>query len=144
MLLFLTNFLSILLAGGLVLALLGLSSAATEGLRSTVRRRAFVLIAIGILLIALPLTATTASIFEQALIKRDTAVLAEEWLIGTDYDISQIEVSNDQVDLFIYGSGSRPELNILADQMNADYEQIASLRLLVIPSEEERYEFLQN
>ena len=78
------------------------------------------------------------------MIKRDTAILAEEWLIGTDYDISQIEVSNDQVDLFIYGSGSRPELNILADQMNTGYEHIASLRLLVIPSEEERYEFLQN
>jgi uncharacterized membrane protein len=144
MLLFLTNFLSILLAGGLVLALLGLSSAATEGLRSPVRLRAFVLITVGILLVALPLTATTVGIFEQALIKSNTAIWAEEWLAGTDYDISQIEVSNDQVDLFIYGSGSRPELNILTDQMNTGYEHIASLRLLVIPSEEERYEFLQN
>jgi uncharacterized hydrophobic protein (TIGR00271 family) len=144
MLLFLTNLLSILLAGGLVLALLGLSSAATEGLRSPVRLRAFVLITVGILLVALPLTATTVGIFEQALIKSNTAIWAEEWLAGTDYDISQIEVSNDQVDLYIYGSGTRPELDILADQMNSEYEHIASLRLLVIPSEEEQYEFLQN
>jgi hypothetical protein len=128
----------------LVLALLGLSSAATEGLRSPVRLRAFVLITVGILLVALPLTATTVGIFEQALIKSNTAIWAEEWLAGTDYDISQIEVSNDQVDLYIYGSGTRPELDILADQMNSEYEHIASLRLLVIPSEEEQYEFLQN
>jgi uncharacterized hydrophobic protein (TIGR00271 family) len=140
MLLFLTNFLAILLAGGGVLALLGLSTAATKGLKSTARQRAFILIAIGILFVAIPLTATTVGVFEQALIKRDTAIWAEEWLVGTDYSVSQVEVSSDKVDLFIYGSGARPELNILGNQVIAEYEHIDNIRLLVIPSEEERFE----
>ena len=53
-LLFLTNLLSILLAGGGVLALLGLSAVAVKGLKPYARRSAFVVIAIGIALIAIP------------------------------------------------------------------------------------------
>lgn len=123
------------------MAVLGSGTAATRERGGAVRRRAFALITIGVLLVAIPLTATTMGIFENALIKRDTAIRAEEWLAGTDYEISQIEVGGDQVDLFIYGSGPRPDLNILGEQVTADFEHIANLRLLVIPSEEERYEY---
>lgn len=142
MLLFTTNFLSILLAGGMVLAVLGLGRATTKQSGRGARQRPFVLIAIGIFIVAIPLAATTAGIFQQALIKRDTATWAEEWLAGTDYAISQVEVGGDQVDLFVYGSGPRPELNMLGDRVTAEYEQITNLRLLVVPSEEERIEYV--
>jgi uncharacterized membrane protein len=115
MLSFLTNFLSILLAGGAVLALLGLSTASTEGLRSAARRRAFILIVIGVLLVVVPLATTTKQVYEHALISRDTALLAQEWMAETDYDISRVAVSGDQVELVIFGSGDRPDLNLLGE-----------------------------
>jgi len=58
LLLFMTNFLSILLAGGGVLALLGLSRAATIVIEGSARRNAFIAIAIGVLIVTVPLAAT--------------------------------------------------------------------------------------
>ena len=140
MLLFLTNFLSILLAGGAVLALLGLSTASTEGLRSAARRRAFILIVIGVLLVVVPLATTTKQVYEHALIRRDTALLAQEWMAGTDYDISRVAVSGDQVELVIFGSGDRPDLNLLGEQVIAAHDPIANFNLITIPTALEQYE----
>jgi uncharacterized hydrophobic protein (TIGR00271 family) len=144
MLLFLTNFFSILLAGGAVLGLLGLSTAATEGLRSAARKRAFLFIAIGILLVAIPLAGTTQEVYEQALIRRDTAQWAVEWLEGTEYSVSRVEVGGDQVNLIIYGSGDRPEPDNLDGQVFAGNDRIANLNIIVIPSEQASYELLKN
>jgi len=54
-LLFITNFLSILLAGGGVLMVLGLGRAATHEVKGTARRIAFIAIALGVLIVAVPL-----------------------------------------------------------------------------------------
>ena len=61
MLLFLTNFFSILLAGGGVLALLGLGAASTQNLQGHARRRAFIIIGLGLLLITIALAGRPAS-----------------------------------------------------------------------------------
>jgi len=140
MLLFMTNFLSILLAGGGVLALLGLSVAATKGLKSNARRRAFTFVTIGILLVTIPLGATTLTVYEQSLIRLETARLAQEWLAETDYRVSQVQVvSGDTVVLTIYGSGDRPALSELGSQMDASFEQPVDINLIVVPSEHEDY-----
>ena len=83
MLLFVTNFLSILLAGGGVLALLGLSAAATAELKRDERRWAFFYVAIGVILIALPLGATSLRVYEENRTERATRRLAEEWIEDT-------------------------------------------------------------
>ena len=139
MLLFLTNFLAILLAGGGVLILLGLSTATMKDLEREARRRAFIFIAIGVLLVTIPLGATSIRVFQQNLIKRVTIQLAQEWMDGTGYGISRVDVSGDQVDLVIYGSGERPQLSKLGDQLDDSLDQPFTMKLVVLPSEREEY-----
>ena len=59
MLLFMTNFFSIILAGGGVLALLGLGAAATQNLQGHARRNAFIIVALGLVLVTLSLGSTS-------------------------------------------------------------------------------------
>lgn len=65
--------------------------------------------------------------------------LAQQWMAGTDYDLRQVEVTDDQVVLAIYGSGDRPELSELGERLNALHKQPITLRLIVTPSEQEDY-----
>ena len=138
-LLFLTNFLAILLAGGGVLALLGLSTATMKGLTRDARRGAFVLIALGILLVAIPLGATSIRFFEDNLVKRETIQLAREWMQGTSYVIDRVRVAGDQVNLVIYGSGDRPALSELGDRLSASLDEPVDINLVIVPSAYENY-----
>lgn len=135
--LFLTNFLSILFAGGGVLALLGLNSVAFKGLNQYARRSAFVVIAISIALVAIPLGTTTIRAYEQKLLKRETFNMAQEWIRGTDYGIRDVEVKGKQVTLVIFGSGEQPELPELADSIHDSIGEPVYLKLVVVPSREE-------
>jgi len=139
MLLFTTNFLAILLTGGVVLALLGLNSSSMKSLTREARRGAFLLIAFAILFIALPLGATSIRFFEDNLVKRETIQLAQDWMRGTGYDISQVRVAGNRVNLVIYGSGSRPELSELGDRINASLDEHVDINLVIVPSAQENY-----
>jgi len=139
MLLFLTNFLAILLVGGGVFALLGLSAATIKELNRDARRRAFIFVAISVLLLTIPLGATTLNVYKQSLIKRETAQLAQEWLEGTGYGIERVTVSEDQVILVIHGSGDRPALSELTKQFGDSLDRVVNMRLIVVPSEVEDY-----
>jgi uncharacterized hydrophobic protein (TIGR00271 family) len=139
MLLFLTNFLSILLAGGGVLALLGLSSVAVKGLTPRARRRAFLVVAAGIILITVPLGATTIQTYQQKLIKRETIQIASKWLDSTDYGVSRVDISGNQVTLAIVGSGDRPDLNEFGGLLEDSLDQQIDIHLIVVPSEQESY-----
>jgi uncharacterized hydrophobic protein (TIGR00271 family) len=138
-LLFATNFLSILLAGSAVLALLGLNGAAVRGREPSARRNAYLFVALAIVLVVIPLGATSVSVYQRRLIERETTQLAHQWLAGTEYDLRQVEVTDNQVVLAIYGSGDRPELSVLGDRLNALHDQPINLRLIVSPSEQEDY-----
>jgi uncharacterized hydrophobic protein (TIGR00271 family) len=116
MLLFITNFLAILIAGGLVFALLGLNSATMQRLTREGRRWAFLLIALAIMFVTIPLGSTSIRFYEENLVKRETIRLTLDWLQGTGYGINQVRVAGDQVNLVIYGSGDRPLLSELGDR----------------------------
>ncbi len=139
MLLFLTNFLSILLAGGGVLGLLGLSAAATKELESDKRRRAFFFVALGIFLVAIPLSATSIRVYEDGATERTTKRLADVWLAETSYVVSEIDASGDQVKLIIYGYGDRPLLAELGPEVDEVLAQKINMELIVVPSEREIY-----
>ena len=139
LLLFLTNFLSILLVGGAVLALLGLHKAAVKGLEGHTRRNAYLLIVIAIVLVIIPLGTTSVRIFQQRQMEKETVQLAYRWIAETDYSIRRVQVSGDLVTLEIYGSGERPVLSELGDQLNALLDQPVKLRMFVVPSEQESY-----
>jgi uncharacterized hydrophobic protein (TIGR00271 family) len=138
-LLFLTNFFAILLAGGGVLAILGISGATLKGLPRGARRGSFLFIAIGIMLIAIPLGATSIRFFEENLVKLETIQLTRDWMRGTDYRIGHVRVAGDQVNLVIHGSGDRPELSKLGDKLTATLDEPVDINLVVVPSAKESY-----
>ena len=139
LLLFLTNFLSILLAGGAVLALLGLNKAAVKGLEGHTRRNAYILVALSIVLVVIPLGKTTVGIFQQRQMEKETVQLAYQWIADKDYSIRRIQVIEDQVILEIYGTGERPVLSELGDQLNSLLDRPIKLRMFIVPSVQEDY-----
>lgn len=139
MLLFITNFLAILLAGGAVLALLGLNSASMKSLTREARRGAFILIAFAILVVAFPLGSTSIRFFEDNIVKRATIQLAQDWIRGSGYEISQVQVAGNRINLVIYGSGTRPELSELGDRLNASLDEPIDINLVIVPSSQENY-----
>ena len=134
-----TNFLSILLAGGGVLALLGLSAAATADLKHDSRRRAFVYVAIGVILIAVPLGATSLRVYDENRTERATRTLAEAWIEETDYTISQVYAHGNQVTIVIHGHGDRPLLAEKGPLVDDALDHEVDMELIVVPSERETY-----
>jgi uncharacterized membrane protein len=147
-LLFATNLLSILLAGGGVLALLGLGAAATKELQAAARRKAFMWIAIGVAIVAVPLAATSFRLFQETLTEITTRRLAQEWVDQTGYEVSRIEAHGNQVDLLINGSGEPPALSLLGTRVKDALQdtpvlnRLIRLKLIAVPAEEEFYEVL--
>ena len=139
MLLFLTNFLSILLAGGGVLALLGLSTVAFNELGSNARRSTFLAVIVGIVMVTIPLGITTFQIYQQRFIAQETIQLAEQWIAETGYEFRDVQVSGSQVTLVINGVGERPELSELGDQLSASLEQPIDIKLVTVPTQQEIY-----
>jgi uncharacterized membrane protein len=137
--LFLTNFLAILLAGGAVLALLGLNNAAMKGLEGHTRRDAYLFIAVAIILVIIPLGTTSVRIFQQRQMGKEAVQVTYRWIADTGYSIRKVKVVDDQINLEIYGSGERPEISELGDQLNASLGQPIAINLVVVPSEQESY-----
>jgi uncharacterized hydrophobic protein (TIGR00271 family) len=86
-LLFITNFLSILLAGGGVLMLLGLGRAATHEVKGTARRNAFIAIGLGVLIVTVPLSMTGMRIATDTRAQLVSTEVVGAWLAKTDYKI---------------------------------------------------------
>jgi uncharacterized hydrophobic protein (TIGR00271 family) len=140
MILFMTNFLAILLAGGGILVLLGLSARTTSSLEKGARRRVFGLIAIGALLVIIPLSASSMQIVEESLVRQETRNLANEWLAETEFEVETISLVGDRIELVISGSGGRPPLSDLGDQLSTSLDRTIDLELVVVPSEREAFQ----
>jgi uncharacterized hydrophobic protein (TIGR00271 family) len=139
LLLFVTNFLSILLAGGGTLALLGLGVAATKKLDTGARRRAFSLVAFGVLLVIIPLGVTTYRVFQESLTELATKNVAQEWTAETDFEVARVDANGNQVNIVINGSGAAPALPELGDTLASLLDRALELKLTKVLSEKEFY-----
>jgi uncharacterized hydrophobic protein (TIGR00271 family) len=135
MLLFVTNFLSILLAGGGVLALLGLSAASTRELTGTARRKAFISIAVGALLVAIPLAATSVRVATETTAELQTQKLAQIWLDETDYRLTKVDADGQNLAVLINGSGDLPDLDELTTDLQSAIGPTIKVVIRVVPSE---------
>ena len=136
--LFLTNFLSILLAGGGVFALLGLSKASMSKLEGTSRRNAFLLIALGTMLVIIPLAATSINTGRAGLIQFHATQATKEWLADSEaYELVDVKSTANAVEVRISGDGSLPPTEELITSMASRTEQPVRVRLLVIPSQQQ-------
>ena len=133
-LLFLTNFLSILLAGGGVLALLGLGRAATKNINGAARRNAFIAIGAGILIVAVPLAMTGARIAADTRAQLDSKEVVGAWLGRTDYKIRDLQATDNQINVIIIGHGEPPAFADLVAGLNGKLQRPIKVSLDIIPA----------
>ena len=135
MLLFLTNFMSILLAGGGTLALLGLSAASTEGLITNARRKAFSYIALGVIIVAIPLGITSYQVARESRAEVLARRFTQQWLAQTDFEVNKIDAHGNQLEIIITGSGELPPLPDLGTDLQAAVDSRIKIKLNVVPSQ---------
>jgi len=141
LLLFLTNFLSILLAGGVLFALLGLGAAATENMSDANRRKAYGIIALGVLLVAIPLSINTSKVYRDSTAQAKITNITNEWAgqYPNDRVIRSVLVSGDKVKILITGSERPSTIDDLTTQVRSEVAQVASIDLRFVPSQDYRY-----
>jgi len=137
MLLFLTNFLAILLAGGLVFLLSGLGRLAISDDLSRTRRNAFILVIAATLLVAIPLSVTSYQAVVGALENRAAVGDAESWVADTTYKVASVAVYDNEVVVTVEGDGSLRPLRVLANQLAQTLERPISVNLRIVPSQVE-------
>jgi len=136
MLLFVTNYFAILLTGALVFGLMRFPDAALAGKPSTARRRAVVIALVALVLLAVPLSYTSAEIVSANVIKARVNEATAEWLEGTEYRVVSVETEREgEVDLVIIGQGDPPPVSELEEALSGRLLR-RTLRLEVLPTSE--------
>jgi uncharacterized hydrophobic protein (TIGR00271 family) len=139
-LLFLTNLLSILLAGGVVFAILNLSGAAVEGrdLTKERQRKVYTYIAIGVLLIAVPLAVATFSVARSSSAQSQISDVTLDWLDSnqSDLELDEVNVFNNNVEIILHGSARPEPISELREDLEEAFPQMedATLRINVARS----------
>ena len=115
LLLFITNYIAILLTGAAVFALMGFRQAATGPFDARARRQALAIALGGLLAITIPLAITSERLIVTNRITVHTAALAREWLRGSSYSVESVdgETADGSVRLLLAGSGSLPPVDRL-------------------------------
>jgi uncharacterized hydrophobic protein (TIGR00271 family) len=135
-LLFLTNFLSILLAGGGVFALLGLGTAVTEEMSPTQKRRIYRFIALGVLLIAIPLSITSTKVGRDSIAQVKITNIVNQWVTQYpgDFVIKSVLVSGNTAKILISGTTTPTTIDDLGDEIQSQVNQIINIDLRFLPS----------
>jgi len=115
LLLFLTNYVAILITGALVFVLMGFRRAALAPFDPRARRRALVLATAVLLLISIPLAITSHRLITASRVTLGTTALAREWLRDSGYRLLSVdaETADGSVKVLVAGNGDLPPLNRL-------------------------------
>jgi uncharacterized hydrophobic protein (TIGR00271 family) len=135
--LFLTNFLAILLAGGIVFSLTGLGRLALTDMHQRMRRNAFAMIVVATLLIAIPLSITSWQAIDGALAQRTAIREVDGWLDGTAYEQLEVQVQDQVVKVTVEGSGELPPLRTLANTLAEALRRPVVVSLRALPTQVE-------
>lgn len=136
MLLFATNFLSILLAGGAVLAILGLNKAANARIIGSARRNAYMAIGLATLMVSVPLVATGRQATANFLGQQQSSAFVEGWLEGSSYANEGVNYLGNTVRVTISGAGDPPSFDNLVQGLRSQLRRPVVVSLKVVPAEE--------
>jgi uncharacterized hydrophobic protein (TIGR00271 family) len=116
MLLFTTNLMAILLAGSVVLGVMGFSRVALGGHGSQGRRIAIATIVVLTLALAVPLGLTGRQAVITQLVQSEVSQASATWLQGTDYGVTRVSTDG-TVTVQVQGSGTLPPMEVLAARL---------------------------
>lgn len=134
-LLFMTNFLAILLVGGVVFMVLGLGRSAVSQEQARFRRRGFMLFVVCILLVTIPLSQTAYQSVMRAEDNNNATTEVQQWLKGTSYQVDMVNVNDRVVNVTVEGTGSMKPLHQLANQLAVALGRPVLVSLLTIPAQ---------
>jgi uncharacterized hydrophobic protein (TIGR00271 family) len=133
--LFVTNFLAILLAGELVFLLLGLGRLVPSTQGARVRRRGFALVALGTLVVAAPLGVVSYRVVRNAVDSAIVTRVVVTWLGQRPYDLTAATTDGRSVEVVLLGSGSLPPWPSLVTALSRALDRPVVVTLRVIPQE---------
>jgi uncharacterized hydrophobic protein (TIGR00271 family) len=136
LLLFLTNFLSILLAGGAVLAILGLSRAANARITGPSRRNAYLVIGVAVLIVCVPLSVTGRQVTADYLNQQQSKGIVSTWLTGSTYSADSVVYTNYVAKVIISGEGQPPVFAALVKAFKTAIPQTQKVNLKIVPAEQ--------
>jgi uncharacterized hydrophobic protein (TIGR00271 family) len=136
LLLFVTNFLSILLAGGAVLVILGLNKAANARITGPARRNAYLAIGLATLLVSVPLIATGRQATANFIGQQDSKAIVSGWLQGSTYTNESVVYLGDTVRVVITGDGEPPAFEALVQALRTQLRRPVVVSVKVVPAEE--------
>ena len=127
-LLFLTNLLSILLAGGIVFFILDLGGASL-GKRDLTRasaRRVYAYVALGVLLVTAPLAAATIRVAENSSHKSQIRDITLDWLDRNDIalELQKVNVLNQDVEIIVNGSDEPEPMEELREALDNAFPEM--------------------
>lgn len=134
-LLFVTNFLAILLAGGFVLGVLGLNRAAQIEVRGTVRTRAFGVVLAAMFVVAVPLVLTGRQISRDGYTELRALRAAQAWSSGSSYRVREVRAAGDSVYVAAIGRGAPPPFTELVEDVEESVGRQLTVNLELLPSE---------
>jgi uncharacterized hydrophobic protein (TIGR00271 family) len=135
LLLFTTNFLAILLAGGVVLVAVGLGKLVANPEHTRVRRRGFIVFIAGILLVTIPLSLTTYQGVMLAMENQRATSEVQKWLEGTSYQVVAVKVDNRVAVATVEGSGELKPIQELANRLALALEHPVLVNLRTLPAQ---------
>ncbi len=134
-LLFMTNFLAILLAGGVVFLILGLGRSAVSREQARFRRRGLILFIVCILLVTIPLAQTAYQTVMHAEDNNNATAQVQQWLNGTSYQVDMVSINGRVVNVTVEGTGAMKPLNQLANQLAVALGRPVLVNLLTLPTQ---------
>ncbi len=136
LLLFVTNYVAILLTGSLVFVVMGFRQAATAPFDARARRRAVAIAFVALLIIVIPLAVTSYNLIVTNKISARTYALGQEWLEGSGYRLMSVdaETADGTVNLLLLGDGDLPPLSKL-EERTRDLIFARTIRVKVVESQ---------
>lgn len=134
-LLFFTNFVSIVLSGSLVFFLTGFAVLPLAADRKGPVRRVFQTVLLGGLLILIPLSLTSQSIWSDASNEGVARDAVTAWIPdGADLAIEELDVRGTTVELTLTGSTEPPDVEPLESQLEEAFGEPVTLKARYVPS----------
>ncbi len=134
-LLFMTNFLAILFAGGVVLMIVGLGRSAVSIEQIRLRRRGIILFVVCLVLIAIPLSLTAYQNIVGIEDSNTATVTVQNWLQGTSYQVDTVSVNGRVVSVTVDGTGQTKPLQQLANQLARALGRPILLNIRTVPAQ---------
>jgi uncharacterized hydrophobic protein (TIGR00271 family) len=135
LLLFMTNFLAILFAGGVVLVIIGLGKSAVSMEQLRFRLRGLILFVVCLVLVAIPLSLTAYQNIIGIEDNNSATVTVQNWLQGTSYQADTVSVNDRVVSVTIDGTGQIKPLQQLANQLARALRRPILLNLRTVPAQ---------